>query len=71
MPREFLSVAHLNRRLFGGVLAIMFLYPDAKEWNREVLQKINDLLNFYSGKGIYLSRLGFPRDDWKDWLKKE
>ena len=57
-----------NRQLYGAILALKEIYPDANKWNIEIFKSIYDLLKQYSSD-INLRHIGFP-DNWQDALKK-
>ena len=57
-----------KRRLWGVIMALRELYPNAQKWNDEVLTSLEALFEEY-GKDIDLYHLAFPRD-WNIKLKK-
>jgi abortive infection bacteriophage resistance protein len=57
-----------KRRLFGVVLALRALYPDANKWDDEIYSGLKKLVSSYSSV-INLDHIGFP-DDWELQLKK-
>jgi len=57
-----------ERRLFGVILALMTLYPDANKWNSEIYNRLKNLMILYSPV-IKLNHIGFPAD-WESKLKK-
>ncbi|MCL2295081.1 MAG: Abi family protein [Spirochaetes bacterium] len=57
-----------NRRLYGAILALKKIYPDANKWNKEIFNSISDLLIQYSNV-INLRHIGFP-DNWQESLEK-
>jgi abortive infection bacteriophage resistance protein len=57
-----------ERRLFGAVLALKALYPDASKWNDEIFPALRALVESYS-RVIHLDHIGFSAD-WKGRLKK-
>jgi len=60
--------ADARRRLFGAVMALKALYPDAGKWNAETCPRLEKLIGSYS-HAIKLDHIGFPHD-WKAALKK-
>lgn len=62
-----LQAPQINQ-LFGAVLALCGLYPDASKWNSEILSQMLALFEEYDGD-ISLSHIGFPAD-WADHLRK-
>ena len=57
-----------ERRLFGVILALMTLYPDANKWNSEIYNRLKNLMILYSPV-IKLNHIGFPAD-WESKLNK-
>ena len=59
---------HSARRLFGAILALKALYPNADKWNNEMCLKLKELISKYSCV-INLDHIGFPAD-WESQLRK-
>lgn len=57
-----------SRQLWGAVLALHALYPNAEKWNNETLLQLNALFDEYR-EDISLRHIGFP-DDWIQKLSK-
>jgi len=57
-----------ERRLFGAILALKTLYPDADKWNNEICERLKKLMALYSPV-IKLDHIGFPAD-WEAKLRK-
>ena len=57
-----------KRRLFGAVLALRALFPDADKWNNEIYAWLKKLISS-SSEIIKLHHIGFPVD-WETKLKK-
>ena len=57
-----------KRRLWGAVLVLKSLYPNAPKWNNEVLPSIHALFDEYA-EDINLYHLAFP-EDWLEQLRK-
>ena len=53
-------------RLWGAVLSVRALYPDAQKWNTEILPAMEALFEEYKQE-IDLYHLAFPKD-WSDQL---
>ena len=56
------------RRLFGALLALKELYPNANKWNDGTYLKLKNLISSFS-QVINLYHIGFPTD-WVSRLKK-
>ena len=56
-------------QLWGAVLALKQLYPNATTWNGAILSAISALIEEYQDD-IILSHIGFPAD-WATQLRKE
>lgn len=56
-------------RLWGAILALKALYPDAEKWNTETVLQLNALFDEYR-EDIMLQHIGFP-NDWLQRLKME
>ncbi|MCL2411631.1 MAG: Abi family protein [Treponema sp.] len=59
--------AKSERRLFGVVLALKALYPNADKWNTRICVKLKKLITSYHHI-IKLSHIGFPTD-WEGLLR--
>ncbi len=57
-----------KRRLWGAVLALKAVYPDANKWNTEILPELAALFEEYSND-IDLYHLAFPKN-WETLLHK-
>lgn len=57
-----------ENKLFGQLLVLRNMYPDAKEWNNELLKRLERAVSRYSPY-IRFEHLGFPKD-WNVWLRK-
>lgn len=57
-----------KRRLWGAMMALRGLYPNAQKWNSEVLAAMEALFDEYHGD-VDLYHLAFP-EDWASKLKK-
>jgi len=57
-----------KRRLFGTILALKALYPDASKWNTEIHLRLKNLIATHSNV-IKLDHIGFP-SGWETMLKK-
>jgi len=57
-----------KRRLFGIILALKALYPDAGKWNAEIHSRLKSLIVTHSNV-IKLDHIGFP-PGWETLLKK-
>lgn len=68
IPRGIEIADAAKRRLWGAVLALRELYPDANKWNSEVISAIESLFEEYHGD-ISLYHIAFP-ENWNDILKK-
>lgn len=55
-------------RLWGAVLALRALYPDADKWNHGALMQVTALFEEYNGD-ISLGHIGFP-ENWESQLEK-
>ena len=55
-------------RLWGAILSLRALYPDAEKWNNEVLTALQALFEEYK-EDIDLYHIAFP-DDWAKQLRK-
>jgi len=58
-----------SHKLWGAVIALQRLYPDADKWNREVLLALESLFEEYAD-AIDLSHIAFP-EDWAMQLRKK
>lgn len=67
-PAGFHIAEPAKRRLWGAILSLRALYPDAEKWNNEVLTSLETLFEEYKSD-IHLYHIAFP-DDWADQLKK-
>lgn len=67
-PAGFRVSAPQINKLWGAVLALRELYPDATKWNSEILPKLDALFEEYAAD-IALEHIGFP-EDWCEQLKK-
>jgi abortive infection bacteriophage resistance protein len=57
-----------ERRLFGAIMVLNFIYPGSDDWNSEIYTPLKSLLKEYSND-IQLAHIGFP-DDWEIKLKR-
>ncbi len=57
-----------NAKVFGHLLVLKNMYPDANEWNNELLKRLERLVERYK-KDICFEHLGFPQD-WNEYLRK-
>lgn len=57
-----------KRRLWGAVLVLKSLYPNASKWNSEVLSSVHALFDEYA-EDIDLYHMAFPAD-WLERLRK-
>jgi abortive infection bacteriophage resistance protein len=58
-----------KRSVFAILLVLKTLYPNKSEWNREVFNAVNDLLDEYQ-PDVHLRHIGFPQD-WKNLLAEK
>ena len=56
------------RQLWGAVLALASLYPNAEKWNTEILPQLSALFEEYQ-EDISLRHIGFPKE-WESALRK-
>ena len=68
MPAGIDLTDNAKRRLWGAVLMLKNLYPDASKWNAEVLLPIQALFEEYA-EDIDLYHMAFPAD-WQEQLRK-
>jgi hypothetical protein len=67
IPASVSVEKNAERRLWGQLQAVKFLFPDVEKWNNIILQKMKILLRLYA-KDIDLQHIGFPLD-WDTHLK--
>ena len=67
IPASVNMEKNAERRLWGQLQAVKFLFPDVEKWNNIILQKMKILLRLYA-KDIDLQHIGFPLD-WDTHLK--
>lgn len=67
-PANVLADSTQLNKLWGAVLALRALYPNALKWNTEMLVQLSALFEEYE-KDISLQHIGFPQD-WLEKLKK-
>ena len=68
VPAGFNIAETAKRRLWGAILSLRALYPDAEKWNSNVLTSLEALFEEYKSD-INLYHIAFP-NDWADTLKK-
>lgn len=59
LPAGVTATPNQMRQLWGAVLALKALYPDAEKWNSETLTQLTALFEEYQ-KDISLAHIGFP-----------
>jgi len=50
-----------ERRLFGSIMALRFLYPDETKWNSKVISALSELVKAFQNE-IDLRHIGFPNN---------
>ena len=68
LPAGFILLESEKRRLWGQMLTVRVLYPDAEKWNREVMPALELLFDEYH-EDIDFYHMAFPKD-WLVQLKK-
>ena len=68
IPASVSAESKQINRLWGAVLALRQLYPNAKKWNAEILPKLSAVVDEYKND-ISLWHIGFPKD-WESKLRK-
>lgn len=57
------------RRLWGAVLALREMYPDAEKWNNEIVASLDALFEEYR-EDINLYHIAFP-NNWRETIRKK